>query len=411
MKTWWRIALLNFLIAGTIGALLRYAFVAELSWMDFRHFLHAHSHVAMLGWVYLALYSFLIPAFLNKEQAQSPFYNRLFWLTQASVAGMLISFPIQGYGPVSITFSTIHILLSYAFIYRFIRDHYRFRTKKLSTYFLYASFVTLLLSTIGLWAMGPIMASGLRGSPWYYMAVQFYLHFQFYGWFLFGVFALLFRMLETTGILWEDPRGSKERLGRAFFWTLLSGTLLTFALPVTWAFPLPFFFALNSLGASLQVATVLIFLFLMHRRRREVRSLLPYWSRLFLRIALLAFIVKGLMQGLTIVPSLGVMGYTIRNFMIGFIHLVLLGVISTFLLGYAFHWRPTRSWRERTGAILYLAGLISSELLLFVQGVLLWAAQGFLPGYYEWIFGLSALMPAGLALIMIGQFSPRSSWK
>jgi hypothetical protein len=406
MKTWWRIALLNFLIAGTLGALLRYAFVEELSWMNFRYFLHAHSHVAMLGWVYLALYGFLIPAFLNKEQVQSRFYHRLFWWTQVSVAGMLVSFPIQGYGPVSITFSTMHVLLSYLFIYRFTRHYDRAGGGRLSTWFLYAAFAGLILSTLGLWAMGPIMAGGIRGNPWYYMAVQFFLHFQFFGWFLFGAFALFFKMMETEGMALD------RRLSRAFFWVLLAGALLTFALPLTWAFPSPFLFGVNSLGALLQMAALILFVQLMRRQWRKVRRLLPYWSRLFLTIAFLAFAVKALMQGLTAVPHLAVMGYTIRNFMIGFIHLVLLGVISTFLIGYAFYRHLTGNLRGRIGAGLFLIGLISSEVLLFLQGALLWGAKGFLPGYYELLFGLSALMPAGLLLILAGKLpltSPNSA--
>ena len=57
MKTkriWLVVALLNFLMAAGMGALLRMAFVVEIPWVKYQYLLHAHSHVAMLGWIYLA---------------------------------------------------------------------------------------------------------------------------------------------------------------------------------------------------------------------------------------------------------------------------------------------------------------------------------------------------------------------
>ncbi|MEZ4932236.1 MAG: hypothetical protein R2788_08975, partial [Saprospiraceae bacterium] len=59
-KTWLRIALLNFLLAAIMGALMRFAFVEEVRWMEYRFMVHGHSHTAMLGWIYLALYALLI---------------------------------------------------------------------------------------------------------------------------------------------------------------------------------------------------------------------------------------------------------------------------------------------------------------------------------------------------------------
>ena len=53
---WFWVALLNFVLAAVAGILLRYAFVQELEWMQYRHFQHAHSHVAMLGWIFLGIW-------------------------------------------------------------------------------------------------------------------------------------------------------------------------------------------------------------------------------------------------------------------------------------------------------------------------------------------------------------------
>src|SRR5690606_1359434 len=122
-KTWILLSLFNFLVAAVMGLVLRGAFVWEINWMDYRNLMHGHSHVAMLGWVYLALYILIGHHFIPKEKWEKPVYSRLFWFTQVTVLGMMISFPAQGYGAVSITFSTLHILASYVFCYRVWKDH------------------------------------------------------------------------------------------------------------------------------------------------------------------------------------------------------------------------------------------------------------------------------------------------
>ena len=58
-KAWITTGLINFLIAALLGLVLRYAFIGEIDF-NFRFLTHAHSHVAMLGWLYLLLYSFIV---------------------------------------------------------------------------------------------------------------------------------------------------------------------------------------------------------------------------------------------------------------------------------------------------------------------------------------------------------------
>ncbi len=392
-RIWVKTALFNFLIAAGLGALLRFAFVEEVPGMNYRYWLHAHSHVAMLGWVYLALYALLIPAFLTGEQARRPLYQRLFRLTQLSVLGMLFSFPVQGYGPVSIAFSTLHALLSYAFVYYFLRD-LRQRPQFLSIRFARSALFFLLFSTLGLWVLAPVMAGGGKGSTWYFLSVQFFLHFQFFGWFLFAVFALLFKRMESERL------ALPARPARLLYGLLLAGTLLTFALPATWANDAPLLFAANGLGALLQVAAAFVLWRLLRAPWRAWSRLLPAGAKTFFLTALAAFVLKALLQGITLLPSVAVISYTIRNFMIGYVHLFLLGVVSCFLLGWMwdkgiFHAGILR----RAGAGLFLAGLFASEFLLFFQGLLLWTGMGFLPAYYPLLFGLSAAMTAGVLLL------------
>jgi hypothetical protein len=100
------ICLINFFIAAMMGLALRYSFISSIN-LNYRYLTHAHSHLAMLGWVYLMLFVLIVHYFVPEKK---PVYNRLFWLTEFSVVGMMVSFPFQGYAVISITFSTLHIL-------------------------------------------------------------------------------------------------------------------------------------------------------------------------------------------------------------------------------------------------------------------------------------------------------------
>ncbi len=57
----------------------------------------------------------------------------------------------------------------------------------------------MVLSTLGVWSMAPLLANGLSGTEWYYWSIQFFLHFQFNGWFWFAALALWSRWAETHG--------------------------------------------------------------------------------------------------------------------------------------------------------------------------------------------------------------------
>ena len=397
-KTWLRIALLNFFIAAVMGAILRYAFVEEISWLKYRPFQHGHSHVAMLGWLYLGLYALLVHAFLPEAKQADKFYRDNFLLTQLSVVGMLIAFPWQGYGGWSIAFSTMHGLLSYFFAWRLWQDSRD--NQHISGFFARAALVFMLLSTLALWAMPIIMLKGLQGKAIYYMAVQFYLHFQFNGWFLFAGLALFFRLLENGQI------SLPARPVRWFFWLLAISCFLTYALAVAWSNPSAAIFALNSSGVVVQLIALLLIFMIIREAYPALNALLTGWSGFLIRFAGAGFALKILIQAAVVIPYLATVSYTIRGYVVGFVHLILLGVMTPLLLGFAARsgLLNLRAPIAKAGIILLLAGFLGSEALLFLQGTLLWGAKGFLPHYPEMLFGVSVLMPLGVGGLLAAAF-------
>jgi hypothetical protein len=400
-KTWFRIALLNFLIAGCIGALLRYAFVDEVSWLKFQNWLHGHSHVAMLGWVYQGLFALIIGTILPIKRQKAGIYKWLFGLTQVSVLGMLISFPIVGYGSLSVTFSTLHILLSYAFAWAVFKDlktgNSSLQKIPWSHRFVKTALVLMLLSTVAIWSLLPIIASGKAGTALYYGAVQFYLHFQFNGWFIFAVLGLFLKLVEERQI------SISNRNLRTFYFLLLTSCILTFALAITWSTPLPLLFLINSIGVFIQLGALMVFVQIVGKIWPHIRSSIYGWARVFLILSFVSFVIKILIQTSVIIPAFATVAYTIRNYVIGFLHLMLLGMVSGFIFGFGAlkSYIQFKSSPAIIGAVLFLLGFVLSEGVLFLQGTMFWAAMGFLPKYYELLFSASALIPLGVFIILI----------
>lgn len=194
---WFIIALINFLVAAIIGVLLRYAFVEEIPGFHFRKFLYAHSHVAMLGWLFQGFFAVLLP-YLYPTGVPGVLH-RLFWLSQAMVLGMLVAFPIVGYTSWAIGFASAHILVSYGFVWLIWKALGQHRYNwMLGVLFIRTALALMVLSTLSLWAIGPIMALGMREHEIFYLAVQWFLHFQFNGWFLFMALGLWFVQLSPT---------------------------------------------------------------------------------------------------------------------------------------------------------------------------------------------------------------------
>ena len=378
------------MIAAFLGTLLRFAFVIEMPvWFKYMNVLHAHSHGAMMGWLTAAFFALIFWMF----NINDPRLIRLFWISQLSVVGMIISFPIQGYGPVSIAFSSIFMIVAYIISYRIwknVKARDEFNPTTIS--FLLTSLFFLAFSTIGVWSFIPIQIWSYKGSALYYSMVQFFLHFQFNGWFIFCILALFFRWMDINKIVY-DPRRAK-----VFFWLLVVSCLMTYALSVTWSTPLSYIFWINTAGVILQLMAAFYLLDILRSVNDEVKKRLSKWQYYLLWISIVCLLLKICIQTFVALPYLATISYTIKNFVIGFIHLLMLGCLSTFIFSMAAYSKYKVS---KVGVWLFLLGFLSTEALLFGQGLMLWGAMGFLPNYHLTLALASALLFIGVFIVFI----------
>lgn len=391
MRRWFNLALSFFVVAATIGALLRLIFVVEIPWLVFKPWMHAHSHVAMLGWLFPAL----VIALLRQDEGPAPRgFHRWMAAAQLFVAGMLLTFPVQGYGPISIACSLGQMLVAYVLIAQVWR-HTAGWPAAGSRLLARLALLFQVISTLGLWAMGPIMAGGLAGSELYYWSIQWFLHFQFNGWFWFAAMAI--------GSRWAERHGVDVRLDRltVFLWVI--GTVLTFALAIAWSERFISIIAVNSAGVLVQAWAAWRTMRLMQRAHPQAQVRTTRWMRIAIGTMLIAMAFKVVAQAAAAIPAVADIALTLRNYVVGFVHLNTLGAGTMVLLAFALErgWLVEARVAVRVGMALVIAGFALSELLLFGQGTLIWARWGMLPNYHWMLFAASALMPVGALLLLV----------
>lgn len=388
-KSWLICCFFNFLVASLIGLLMRFVYLFPLE-INYGFLLHAHSHVAMLGWAYLMIYVLIVRFFIPSEKRDKPVYNWLFWGTQFSVIGMMITFPVQGYALFSIIFSTTHIILSYVFCRLVWKDIAKEKTP--AAMLLRTSVLFMVFSTFGVWCLGPAVSMLGKQSVFYQIAIQFFLHFQFNGWFLFAVLALFLKQF--------DEKIEKKTFSR-FFNLLIIATFFTMAFPVSWFVKCNFLSWINACGVILQLIAFLFFYKMLQSQSGQLKASLDTTTKMVYSLALCSLLLKIGVQLLILIPNLAEVSHQVRNFVIGFIHLTSLGVITGFLLGVLLQNKLLSQQTQllRAGIKSFIVGFIVTEVFLFLQGSFIYFRNEALFGYREGICGASVLIVAGLSLI------------
>lgn len=357
MQKYFKIPLVFFALSATVGLLLRWHFVRPMDWLVYPNWLHAHSHIMFLGWVTNALYLGFVHSYVP-DRWQSR-YRPLFILMQVLLVGMVISFPIQGYGLFSILFSTVHTVVLVVFSFWLFAD-LRGRTVTTSVWNAKASLIFFLISALGPFAIGATGMFGLVQTKWYYFSVYYYLHFQYNGFFTFGVLALFFRLLEIRGI----PFSRQD--ARLAGWLLALACVPAYFLSTLWADPGMIFNLIGFVAALMQMAFLLFFRRMIRHAGSAISGALdPFPARIF-AIVLTALIAKMVLQLLSAHGEIALLAGSNRSFVMAYLHLTLIGVISLGLIAWYYE-SGMLIKTARPFVVLIVIGFVLTELLLVVM--------------------------------------------
>jgi hypothetical protein len=382
-----------FAIATAIGFALRIHTLSPIAGLNYSFLLHTHSHVAFLGWIYNAFFALALAFFISPEKRAG--FRWLFVGTQVATVGMMLTFPFQGYARESIVFSSLHVVLAGVFAWKLLRLD---RSVGAARAALRWALGFMFLSAAGPIALGPLAAADLRASPWYVMAIYFYLHFQYNGWFLFFLKALLFQRQHDTGDGTFQPDAR-----RAVQW-LATGCVLTLALSALWMNPPLWVHAVGVVGAAIQIVGCFYLIRSLRGRTRFLEVCVAKWLA---GAAGAAFLVKHGLQFVAGWPWIAGL-VTQRMVVIGFLHLVFLCVVTPMIMAWAadLTWLRLRGWAA-LGLTLLLLGVVVTELALFSQAVV--AASTWINHVVSVYHALAiggGVMLAGCLLLLVGFSRP-----
>jgi hypothetical protein len=392
---WIRISLLNLSIVALLGFLLRSKILFPISWINYRYLINTHSHYAFAGWITLAFLTLFTYTFLSSTQQERKWYQYMLWGITLSSVGMLSSFPFQGHDTISIIFSTLYIFCTYGYAWQFIRD-VRLKIHQTPQFTLVlCAVICLVISSAGPFTLAYLMASGSTNNILYRDAIYFFLHFQYNGFFTLAIFALFFAKMYPQ----------QERLApltvRRFSNLLCASVIPTFFLSLLWHPNNGVLMAIAAFGIMLLIASLLYFF--------RIGKLMPlktiYQSslaRTLFLLVLLSFVIKSLLQMGTIVPDLGNAVFGFRPIIIGFLHLIFLGMTSFFILSAYTEMGilQAQDFFTRIAVGSFIVAVVAQETVLLIQGAgLLLGNTNPIYNWLLWVISIALFISAILIYI------------
>jgi len=383
-------------MVALMGVLMRFYVVFPLPFIH-KYMLHAHSHVAILGWIYLGLTTLVYHVFLREAQL-SKRYRRIFIFTNITILGMLVTFPIQGYALFSIIFSTLFLFASYwfaAFAINHVPEKYknRFSWKLIKTGIWY-----LVISSIGPWAIGGVMATLGPESIWYKTSIYFYLHFQYNGWFILAILGVFFYIMEEQGV-----RFNQAKL-KSLFFTLNCGILLSFFLSALWFKPPVIFYILGAVGATAQLLAFIELFEILKPHKQKLKSLFSERALLLIDIAIVLLGIKLFMQLMSAIPHYAALVNALKDFIIGYLHMVFLGIIIPLMLVLLNFFNLIRLTKRFLN--LFIFTVAATEIIIFYKAFALWLGWPFFAKYYLLLASVSVLFLVAIGMLFQDNMKP-----
>lgn len=394
-QRWLKITLINLLIVAFLGALMRYKIGFSFPFFSQKNILHAHSHFAFLGWVTQGLYILLIGYLQEKVGSINvKRYTTLLTLNLTCAVIMLISFFIQGYGLISISFSTLSIVLACVFAYHFFKDLSKIQSHKESVPWFKAALWFNLFSSIGTFYLAYMMVSHNFNERWYLAAVYYYLHFQYNGFFFFTIMGLSIYKLPH---FLPSYSYSKQ-----IFNLFLASVIPAYFLSTLWANLPVWLYVIVVLAAFVQTFAWIKFVQAIRVSLSSSKGVSNFVKYLILFV-FAACSIKFILQLGSTIPQISKLAFGFRPIVIAYLHLILLAVISFFILAYIYTFKLIHVNKSTTIALsVFSAGVLLNETVLGVQGI---ASFSYLPVPFvnESLFVVSLVLLLGALLLVLSQ--------
>jgi len=399
-KLLYKFAFLLFILSALYGLILRWNFTFPLSFVNYQHFLQSHSHVAFLGWGYLATIGVLLNYFVKATAKQKRIYKITLLIIVITITLMLISFPLGGYKLFSVVLLSVFGLASYVLSYRLLKD---IKEKSIATKFIKFGVYYYIISSLATWFLAFVLVTQGKGNL-YYNTVYFYLHFLYNGYFVFVLFGILFKIFELQKVI------ISKKLQENFFLYLNVACIPAYALSILWSEVSTVYYIIGFAASMLQLFSLYFLLKIIRKVLKQLSW--SFISKFLLKFGLIAYSLKILIQIASAFPAIVSKSIALKPFfIIGYLHLFTLGFMSVILLLILVKLNKfsIKGFTSKIGLLIFLIGIFTTEILLFTQGFIF--MNGFTPikNYNLLVLIFSAFMVVGLLLLFINQFKKQNT--
>lgn len=391
IKFWLKISLLNLCIVASLGLLMRYKIGFEFPYLDQKHLQHSHSHFAFTGWLghtLMALMVYFIQTKITEFKGNK--YKKIIVANLICSYGMLISFIIEGYGLVSIALSTASIVVSYIFAYRFSKDLKLLDNDLLAKSWFKAALFFNVISSLGTFYLAYMMASKNVVQDWYLSSIYYYLHFQYNGWFFFACMGLAFGFMNL--------RKSEHSFYETSFRLFAIACVPAYFLSTLWLNLPLWIYIITVIAAVIQVFSWFKFIAVLLKTRKNILENYAPVLRYILLFVGFALSIKLLLQLGSTVPIISQLAFGFRPIVIAYLHLILLGIITLFILFYIYaNHLIIISKNIKYGVVLFTSGVLLNEIILAIQGIAAFSYT-LIPYVNEMLFGIAIILFIGIAV-------------
>lgn len=388
-----KISLINLLIVALLGVILRYKIAFFLPIIDQKNLLHGHAQFAFTGWVAHTLMT-LMTNYIIKHRGSS-LNAKYRWLISGNLLcayGMLLAFSIQGYGFVAIFFSACSILISYLFSICLWRDLNRIQKNDLVSDWFKAGLLCWVASSLGTISLTYMIVDRDINQSLFLSAQYFYLHFQYNGWFFFGCMGLLTSLIAIPNLVQKKLK----KIYRLFIYTVFP----TFLLSVLWLSLPGWLYTLTIAATGIQAGAWLWLIATLWKHQKVLSfpgHLLWKWLA---GASALAVSLKFLLQVGSLFPGMSDLAFGFRPIVIGYLHLVFLGMVTLYLLSHLLAFKVIGDHQlASTGLMMFVTGVVLNELLLMAQGT---AAIYYLiiPHIGFYLFGVAIFILIAISMVI-----------
>jgi hypothetical protein len=189
-----------------------------------------------------------------------------------------------------------------------------------------------------------------------------------------------------------------QKISKTIFWLFCTAVIPAYFLSALWL-PIPkWIYIMVVVAAVMQCAGFIILLRHIFFNKTKIIESVSKQVKVLWLLAFIALGIKLSLQMISVVPALSTLTVGFRPIVIGYLHLVLLGVITIFLIGYFVAENCIHYKTFFKGVTIFVTGIIINEILLMIQGMaaLIYSTVPFIN---EMLFVAALIMFSGLFVL------------